>query len=103
VLSGVARLGPISAAALGAEIGLDRSIVSRRAERLIDAGLLKAYVDPDDRRAGLLALTPHGEEIIAMLRGRLVIALDTDLRSWSRQDRSRFASLFARFVQNGPL
>src|SRR5882757_6412611 len=35
VISGVARLGPISAAALGQQIGLDRSIVSRRCARLV--------------------------------------------------------------------
>lgn len=46
VLSAVARIGPRSAADLAAEVGLDRSGVTRRASRLEQAGLLSREPDP---------------------------------------------------------
>ena len=103
VLSGVARLGPISAATLGHEIGLDRSIVSRRAAALIGAGLLQAESDPADARATLLSLTDAGRTVVATLRRRLADVMDDHLRDWSDQDVAHFAALLSRFVEAGPL
>lgn len=51
VLSGLARTGACSSADLGREIGLDRTTVTRRADRLEQAGLLQRQPDPADGRA----------------------------------------------------
>src|SRR5690349_20459105 len=50
ILSGLHRYGPLSAAALGQRVGLDRSIVSRRGAQLITAGLVCTTPDPSDKR-----------------------------------------------------
>lgn len=98
VISGVARAAPISATALGEEIGLDRSIVSRRAARLIVAGLLRSSPDPRDARASLLSLTSTGVEVVATLRLRLVAAIADRLASWSPADQRQLADLITRFA-----
>ena len=103
VLSGVARRQPVTAAALGGVVGLDRSVVSRRAAALTDAGLLHNLADPDDRRANLLLLSPTGKTVVAALRQRLVNVLDDRLSSWPPHERTQFAALLTRFVADGPL
>ncbi|MDX3851763.1 MarR family winged helix-turn-helix transcriptional regulator [Streptomyces sp. AK02-01A] len=83
VLSGLTRLGvPSTAAALGAEIGTDRSRVSRHADRLQRAGLLDRAADPRDARATLLSLTPKGAEVMAALRRDLAEHLETMVADW---------------------
>jgi len=103
VLSGVARLGPVSAASLGIQIGLDRSVVSRRAAALVTAGLLTTATDPADARATLICLTSDGQKVVRTLRSRLVAAIDAHLTDWSPRQRREFAALLARFVEPGEL
>jgi DNA-binding MarR family transcriptional regulator len=61
LLTTMARLGPLPAARLAEEIGIDRSGASRYADRLQAAGLLDRSPDPADRRSVLLCLTPVGQ------------------------------------------
>lgn len=82
VLSGLARTGPCSAAALAPDVGLDRSGVTRRASRLEAAGLVRRAPDPADRRATLLALTDEGERTVEELRRRLSDRISDGLASW---------------------
>ncbi|KPI08879.1 transcriptional regulator, MarR family [Actinobacteria bacterium OK074] len=82
VLSGLARLGPQSAARLADEIGIDRSGASRYADRLESAGLLKRGPDPTDGRATLLALTPKGRTAVAGLRTALTRHLAGLIADW---------------------
>ncbi|MFC9327083.1 MarR family winged helix-turn-helix transcriptional regulator [Kitasatospora sp. NPDC057015] len=102
VLSGLARTGPYSAADLGREIGLDRTTVTRRADRLQRAGLLERRPDPADGRATLLALTDDGHAVVAATRQRLADAVDDSLASWPQADARTFARLLRRFVEQGP-
>jgi DNA-binding MarR family transcriptional regulator len=102
VISGVARLAPVRVAVLGEEVGLDRSIVSRRAARLIEAGLLRSDPDPRDPRAALLSLTAEGERAVGLMRQRLTAILGRQLDDWPPGDRQRFAELFARFTDCWP-
>jgi len=98
VLSAVDRIGPSSAAALGVEIGLDRSVVSRRASRLVGAGLLTGIRDPADARATLLTLTAAGHKIVAKTRNRLAAKMDARVADWDANDRNTFSELLARFA-----
>jgi len=98
VLSAVDRIGPTSAAALGVEIGLDRSVVSRRASRLVGAGLLTGIRDPADARATLLTLTAAGHKIVAKTRNRLAAKMDVRVADWDANDRNTFSELLARFA-----
>lgn len=82
VLSGLARLGPLSAAALAGEVGIDRSGASRYADRLQGAGLIERTPDPEDRRATLLALTPEGRRVVQGMRQALAHHLADRLGDW---------------------
>lgn len=99
VLSALGRYGALSAAALGAEIGLDRSVVSRHATRLEDGGLLRREPDPRDARASLLVLTEPGEQAVAELRRRLATLLDDYLRDWPADQADAFAHALGRFAR----
>ncbi|MQS18120.1 MarR family transcriptional regulator [Streptomyces kaniharaensis] len=102
VLSGLARTGPSSAADLGREIGLDRTTVTRRADRLERAGLLQRQPDPTDGRATLLALTRNGHAVISATRKRLAAGIEDSLATWPPADAQTFARLLRRFVDQGP-
>ncbi|MFI9809460.1 MarR family winged helix-turn-helix transcriptional regulator [Streptomyces sp. NPDC052301] len=102
VLSGLARTGACSAADLGREIGLDRTTVTRRADRLEQAGLLQRHPDPADGRATLLALTEEGHNIVSVTRQRLAAGIESSLTTWPQEDAQAFARQLRRFVDEGP-
>jgi DNA-binding MarR family transcriptional regulator len=101
VLSAVDRIGPSSAAALGAELGLDRSVVSRRASCLVGAGLLSGIDDPADARATLLSLTVAGQQVVVRTQNRLAALMDARVADWEPNDQNTFAELLARFAGLG--
>jgi DNA-binding MarR family transcriptional regulator len=82
LLTTLARLGPLSAARLAEEVGIDRSGASRYADRLQAAGLLDRGPDPRDRRSVLLQLTPSGTAAARHLREVLARHLQQLIRSW---------------------
>ncbi|MER5637398.1 MarR family transcriptional regulator [Kitasatospora sp. NPDC002227] len=102
VLSALARTGPRSAADLAADVGLDRSGVTRRASRLEAAGLVRREPDPADRRAALLVLTPAGERTVTELRERLAARIAGSLDGWAPGEAEAFAGQLRRFVTDGP-
>ncbi|MFI8454650.1 MarR family winged helix-turn-helix transcriptional regulator [Kitasatospora sp. NPDC085464] len=102
VLSGLARTGACSAADLGREIGLDRTTVTRRADRLEQAGLLRRRPDPADGRVTLLDLTDDGRAVIEATRQRLAAGIEDALAGWPQDDARTFARLLRRFVDEGP-
>ncbi|MEU5693294.1 MarR family transcriptional regulator [Actinosynnema sp. NPDC020468] len=102
VLSAVARIGPRSAADLAAEVGLDRSGVTRRASRLEQAGLVRREPDPFDRRATLLILTEHGERAVDELRRRLAAHITASLTTWPPGEAETFARGLHRLITEGP-
>jgi DNA-binding MarR family transcriptional regulator len=102
VLSGLARTGPLSSAELAHAVGLDRSNITRRADRLEQAGLLRREPDPADRRATLLALTEAGEHTVRVTRERLAARIQGSLASWTPAEMAAFASGLRRFVDEGP-
>ncbi|MBB5433197.1 MarR family winged helix-turn-helix transcriptional regulator [Nocardiopsis composta] len=102
VISGLARRGPCTAAELASDVGLDRSVVSRRATALQSAGLLARSPDPRDRRGTLLELTPAGRAAVAEMRDRLAAAVDAHLAGVPDADAAAFARVLRGFVEHGP-
>ncbi len=98
ILSAIDRVGPINSSRLGPTVGLDRSFVSRLADRLIGAGLLRRQADPSDRRVTLLALSDEGEQVVGVLRQRLTAAIEQMLEDWPAAERHSLAELMTRFV-----
>ncbi|MFB8277622.1 MarR family winged helix-turn-helix transcriptional regulator [Nocardia colli] len=102
VLSALDRFGPRSAAALTAEIGLDRSVTSRHASRLERAELVRRSPDPDDARATLLTLTEKGQRAVDVMRERLARRFDQHLAGWPEDEARAFAAALTRFVREEP-
>jgi DNA-binding MarR family transcriptional regulator len=102
VLSGLARSGPLSAAQLAGAIGIDRSVTSRHASRLVDAGLLRREPDASDHRAVLLILTDSGHEAVEEMRRRLADVFDAYLATWPPDEARSFAANLRRFAEEGP-
>ncbi|MCR2802100.1 MarR family transcriptional regulator [Microbacterium sp. zg-Y818] len=93
------RVGPIRAGDLAADLRLTRPTMSKQLARLETAGLVTKSPDPDDGRASIVALSPEGERVFALLvqRGREMV--DEAMRGWDAAERGRFAALTSRFVE----
>lgn len=102
VISGLERYGPLSAADLGARIGIDRSVTTRRASRLEAAGLIGRTPDARDRRAILLELTDAGRGHVQTMRARLAGILGGYLATWPPGQAEAFAAGLRRFTADGP-
>lgn len=97
--SALARAGePVSAATIGPQVGLDRSVVSRRAQTLARAGLVREESDPTDRRRVLLSLTAEGLAVLDQCRRRLREAIESRLSDWPQSDREEFARHLREFA-----
>jgi DNA-binding MarR family transcriptional regulator len=98
VLSGLARSGSATASRLAEQIGLDRTVTTRHATRLEQAGLITRAADPHDARATVLSLTPDGRDAVATMRDRLETLISDALHSWSPDAATAFAHDLQRLV-----
>jgi len=98
LLSGIHRLGPATASSLAQSIGLERSVLSRYADRLEAAGLVHRVPDPDDRRAHLLTLTPQGRTAAHRLHTLLAERIAARTAHWPGHEVETFAAGLERFI-----
>jgi DNA-binding MarR family transcriptional regulator len=82
----IARQGPIRLSELAEIENMNPTMVSRVVAALDDAGLVRRKPDPDDRRAGLLEVTPTGRRTHDRLRAERGRALAHGLESLGRAD-----------------
>lgn len=85
---------------LGEQIALDRSSVTKCVEGLENRGLIRREVDPKDKRARLLYITPDGEAMLTNVvaaarraRHRIHAALGTDEFSQFLDDLKAFSGI----------
>jgi len=79
----------VTAAAVGAELGLDRGYLSRILQRFTRQGLVKRRTAPDDARASLLSLTAKGRRTFGSLDTRANEQVASLLQTSSSTDHSR--------------
>lgn len=100
MLARIEELEPVRLSELAETVGVDTSTASRQVARLVEDGYVERSPDPDDRRASAHRLSASGRE----LRGRLATArrawFEEVLADFDGDDRSRFAGLLERFVDN---
>lgn len=98
LLAALAHSGPMRSNALALAVYSDPSTVSRQVSALVEAGHVERRPDPDDRRAGLLALTDAGADALAARCRDRDAHLGRVTAGWSEQDRANLAVLLDRLA-----
>lgn len=98
LLAALAHSGPIRSNALALAVYSDPSTVSRQVSALVEAGHVERRPDPDDRRAGLLALTDAGAAVLAARCRDRDSHLARVTAAWTEQDRASLAVLLDRLA-----
>ncbi|MFI6055413.1 MarR family winged helix-turn-helix transcriptional regulator [Streptomyces violascens] len=100
VLSGLARVGPATATKLAEAIGMDRTVTTRYATRLQEAGLIARHPDPADARATRLVLTVEGERAVTALREAMESFVAEEMATWPSGEAATFAIHLERLTQS---
>jgi len=80
-------------------LGVDAPTVTRKVQQLEREELVVRRVDPDDRRAVRVCLTPSGRRTIDRIRKARRAWLEGLLVGWSDDDLAALATLFGRFAE----
>jgi len=84
---------------LAARMGIDRSNVSLLIDRLTVRGLVDRKVNPENRRAHLLSLTPAGEKLHARSRPKFNAGQQQILAVLRPAEREQLLDLLVRVVE----
>jgi DNA-binding MarR family transcriptional regulator len=82
---------------LAAHCALDPSTISRGVGALVRDGLVARAAEPADGRAGTLALTAHGREVLSDVMGWYDQQLADALQDWSPANMATLSALLQRF------
>ncbi|HVW79343.1 MAG TPA: MarR family transcriptional regulator [Mycobacteriales bacterium] len=106
----IARSGPIRISDLAEVEHMNPTMLSRVVAALVEAGLVRRRVDPDDRRAGLVEVTAQGRRTHDRLRaerGRILAsgldALDPAQRAAVEDALPALEALVAAMRRDRPL
>jgi DNA-binding MarR family transcriptional regulator len=98
ILAALHRLGPMRMSDLAADIGLDRSTISRQVAAVVRDGYVQKTDDADDARASVLSLTARGQAARKKLADAwhdIVIGL---LEDWSPDQQAQLGHLLGKLV-----
>jgi DNA-binding MarR family transcriptional regulator len=98
LLERVVVAGPLRMSKLAGWMAVDKSTMTTEIRRLEKSGLVERRPDPTDRRAVLVTATEEGRTAIARHRELAQGVYDTLVGKWTEQDRTEFARLLGRFV-----
>ena len=76
---------------------VDKGAISRQVSTLLELGLIERTPDPDDRRAAILALTPHGLERMEAVTLDRRAEFREKLGDWTHDDLRGFVDVMARY------
>lgn len=102
VMAHLNHSGAVSVRDIHARVHLDKSMVSRAASRLEQAGLLSKTDHDSDRRLIVLELTPAGRDLMKRL-GRIAQEFQADLIAELGEDVSALDRALARLGESSPL
>lgn len=88
--------GPSRVGDLASALHSDISTVSRQASTLSAHGLIDKGVDPDDRRAQLLSLSPQGHELLERAQAERARIFAELLHDWDDDDVACFTTYLDR-------
>lgn len=99
VLAGLEEFGPVSQAALGRRLGIDRSDIVALLNDLEHEGLVSRSSDESDRRRNAVKITPAGSHALCGLDDLLSGAQDALLEPLSATERRQFSELLKRLLE----
>jgi DNA-binding MarR family transcriptional regulator len=91
--------GPSRTSAIAAGVAMDRSAVSRLIDGLRRARLVRVEIDPSDRRANSVGLTPSGRRHVTSALQWKGGVFNERLATWSDRDLEDLARLLAKLNQ----
>lgn len=94
----IIEAGPMRTGELAEEVLSDPSTVSRHVAQLVDRGHLERRPDPDDRRAGLIAVTESGRRAAQRMRERRNERLAEAVGGWPDDERAELARLLSKLL-----
>ena len=97
IMCKLADEGPQRLGALASAFGLDPSTITRQVQALEEVGLASRQVDPSDRRASLLDLSPEGTQVLEQTREHRREVLRKVLSDWPEADLTDFSRLLKEF------
>jgi DNA-binding MarR family transcriptional regulator len=98
ILTTLHRIGPMRMSDLAADIGLDRSTISRQVGAVVRGGFVQKMDDSADARASLLTLTARGQAARKKLADAwhdMVLEL---LEGWSHEEQADLARLLGKLA-----
>ncbi|MFB2581547.1 MarR family winged helix-turn-helix transcriptional regulator [Herbiconiux sp. P15] len=97
VLRYIVKNAPTSPGAIVAQVGMDKSVVSRQLRVLKDLGFVTSVPDPSDGRASLFEPTPATLLRMDDIRHEVQAAYSGVLDDWSDDDVRSFVRLLGEF------
>lgn len=98
ILTTLERMGPMRMSDLAAEIGLDRSTISRQVAAVVRSGYVQKLDDSSDARASQLQLTARGHAARRKLADAWNAIVRDLVADWSAEDQSQLGRLLARLA-----
>lgn len=93
VLHAIAEQGPLRLGQLSAAVDIEVSQLSKKVRRLVDDGLVSHNIDPAERRAVILGVTPAGRKVLTRYRRAADRMLADALATWSDEELTAAAAV----------
>jgi DNA-binding MarR family transcriptional regulator len=91
---------PLRVGEIARQMQVEGPHATRHVHGLEQRGMVERVVDPDDRRARLIALTPVGESVVERYLSVVLGWFGDALSTWSREDRQHLDRLLGRMVDD---
>lgn len=98
ILTTLERLGPMRMSDLAAEIGLDRSTISRQVAAVVRSGYVQKVGDAADARASQLQLTARGNAARRKLAEAWRQIVTELLDDWSAEEQAQLGRLLGKLA-----
>ncbi len=100
VLSALAAYPGIDQITVGRLLGHDRSTVGIVVKRLVERGLVRRRVSPDDKRRHSLRLTARGQRLLTESASAASRAQERLLHAFSEEERQTLHALLERLIES---
>jgi MarR family transcriptional regulator, transcriptional regulator for hemolysin len=100
ILSAVVHRDPANQQALGAHLGIDRTVLTYLLDGLEQDGVVERVPAPSDRRARKVLATDHGRDLLAQYEKRVAAAESTLLAGLTPEEATTLVGLVGRLAMD---